>query len=204
LAEEIEAIKKRKGGSIITVYDGSFKRPAGPFFVYIFTTESPLVVMEDAEAKVKVGDIECNGHIISVQGSEVAVALDRYFDQTIPEAKLSSDRSALLEVLRKRFQEVLNGQRSLDTRLGQRLFGFSSATAGADAGDLSLPASDCVLNNEQIEAIRAACGSDVHFIWGPPGTGKTRITIGFLIAVLLRRNLRVLVVSHTTLRRTTR
>lgn len=50
LAEEIEAIKKGKG-SIITVYDGSFVRCEGPFFVYCFTTESPLVVMEDADAK---------------------------------------------------------------------------------------------------------------------------------------------------------
>jgi hypothetical protein len=117
LAEEIEAIKKGKGGSIITVYDGLFVRREGPFFVYKFTTESPLVVMEDADAKVKVGDIECNGQIISVHGSEVAVAIERDFGPTIPEAKLSTDRSALLEALRKRFAEVLSGQRSLDTRL---------------------------------------------------------------------------------------
>jgi hypothetical protein len=52
LAEEIEAIKKGRGGSIITVYDGSFVRRGGPFFVYIFTTESPLIAIEDAETTV--------------------------------------------------------------------------------------------------------------------------------------------------------
>ena len=61
---------------------------------------------------------------------------------------------------------------------------------------MNLPPSKAPPNDEQVAAIRAACGSDVHFIWGPPGTGKTQ-TIGFLIAALLRRNLRVLVVSHT-------
>src|SRR5262249_44735164 len=89
-----------------------------------------------------------------------------------------------------------SGQRPLDTRLGERLFGFAAAACGSEAGDLELPSSTCILNEEQTAAIRAACASDIHFIWGPPGTGKTQ-TIGFLIAALLRRNLRILVVSHT-------
>jgi hypothetical protein len=196
LAEEIEAIKKGRGGSIVTVYDGSFVRREGPFFVYIFTTESPLVVMDDAPAEVEVGGERFAGQIISVQGSEVAVGIEHDFGKSITEARLITNLWYLLEALRKRYEEVLNGQRSLDTRLGQRLLGFSSAATCADAGDLHLPPSPCVLNDEQVAAIRAACGSDVHFIWGPPGTGKTQ-TIGFLIAALMRRNLRVLVVSHT-------
>ncbi len=196
LAEEIEAIKKGKGGSIITVYDGSFIRCEGPFCVYIFTTESPLIVMDDAPAEVEVGGQRFAGQIISVQGSEVAVGIEHDFGKTIAAARLITNLWYLLEALRKRFEEVLSGQRFLDTKLSQRLFGLTPGTTRADAGNLNLPPSPCVLNDEQVAAIRAACGSDVHFIWGPPGTGKTQ-TIGFLIAALLRRNLRVLVVSHT-------
>lgn len=196
LAEEIEAIKKGRGGSIITVYDGSFVRHEGPFFVYIFTTESPLIVMDDAPAEIEVGGERFAGQIISVQGSEVAVGIEHDFGKSITEARLITNLWYLLEALRKRYEEVLNGQRTLDTRLGQRLLSFSLAATRDEAGDLNLPPSPCVLNDEQVAAIRAACGSDVHFIWGPPGTGKTQ-TIDFLIAALLRRNLRVLVVSHT-------
>ncbi len=116
LAEEIEKVK---GGSTITVHDGAFVRPEGPFFVYIFTTESPLVVVEDADAKIKVGEVECNGHIVSVQGCEVTVAMGRDFGNTIQKASLCVDRSALLEALRKRYEEVLIGQRPLDTRLAK-------------------------------------------------------------------------------------
>lgn len=196
LTEEIEAIKKGRGGSIITVYDGSFVRREGPFFVYIFTTESPLIVMDDAPAEVEVGGRRFAGHIISVQGSEVAVGIEHDFGETIAEARLITNLWYLLEALRKRYGEVLNGQRTLDTRLGHRVFGFVPATTRVDGGELNLPPSKDPPNDEQLAAIRAACGSDVHFIWGPPGTGKTK-TIGFLIAALLRRNLRVLVVSHT-------
>ncbi len=152
--------------------------------------------MDDAPAEVEVGGQRFAGQIISVLGSEVAVGIEHDFGKSIAEARLITNLWYLLEALRKRLDEVLSGQRPLDTRLGQRLFGFASAASRADAGDLNLPPSHLVLNDEQVAAIRAACGSDVHFIWGPPGTGKTE-TIGFLIAALLRRNLRVLVVSHT-------
>lgn len=196
LAEEIEAIKQGKGGSIITVYDGSFVRREGPFCVYIFTTESPLIVMDDAPAEVEIGGQRFSGQVISVQGSEVAVGIEHDLGPSIPEARLITNLWYLLEALRKRYEEVLTGQRPMDTRLGQRLFGLVAAASRPEAGELNLPPSPCVLNEEQVAAIRAACGSDVHFIWGPPGTGKTQ-TIGFLIAALLRRNLRVLVASHT-------
>lgn len=196
LAEEIEAIKKGRGGSIITVYDGVFVRREGPFFVYAFTTESPLIVMDDAPAEVEIGGGKFAGQIISVQGSEVTVGIEHDFGKAIAEARLITNLWYLLEALRKRYEEVLNGQRTLDSKLAFRLFGFASATTALHSGDLDLPASDRQLNDDQQDAIRRVLGSDVHFIWGPPGTGKTQ-TIGFLIAALVRRNLRVLVASHT-------
>lgn len=196
LAEEIEAIKKGRGGSIIKVYDGVFVRREGPFFVYAFTTESPLIVMDDAPAEVEIGADRFAGQIVSVQGSEVTVAIDHDFGKTIAEARLITNLWYLLEALRKRYEEVLNGQRTLNSKLALRLFGLASATTAVQSGSLDLPASLYQLNEEQQNAIRSVLGSDVHFIWGPPGTGKTA-TIGFLIAALVRQNLRVLVASHT-------
>jgi hypothetical protein len=196
LADEIEKLKKGGGGSIITVFDGYFIRQEGPFYVYVFTTESPLIVMDDAPAEVEVGGQRFEGQVISVQGSEVAVGVVNDFGKTIAQARLITNLWYLLEALRKRFEEVNNGQRTLATRLGQSLFGFAAANVGSDTSELNLPASVSSLNDEQLAAIRSACGSDIHFIWGPPGTGKTK-TIGFLIAAFIRRNLRVLVASHT-------
>ena len=196
LADEIEHLKKGGGGSIITVFDGHFIRQEGPFFVYVFTTESPLIVMDDAPAEVEVGGQRFEGQVISVQGSEVAVGIENDFGKTIAQARLITNLWYLLEALRKRYEEVNSGQRTLTTRLGQSLFGFASPNVGSGTTELNLPASLSSLNDEQLAAIRSACGSDIHFIWGPPGTGKTK-TIGFLIAALIRRNLRVLVASHT-------
>jgi hypothetical protein len=174
LAEEIEAIKKGRGGSIITIRDGVFLRREGPLFVYIFATESPLIVMDDAPAEVQIGGQKVAGQIISVQGSEVAVGIEADFGKRIAEARLITNLWYLLEALRKRYEEVLNGQRTLDTHLAQRLFGIMPANVRTDSGELNLPASPSSLNDEQVSAIRAACGGDVHFIWVHPAPVRLR------------------------------
>jgi hypothetical protein len=52
------------------------------------------------------------------------------------------------------------------------------------------------LNDSQRRAIRLCCDSNVAFVWGPPGTGKTR-TISHIVSELLARGLRVLLTSTT-------
>ncbi len=57
---------------------------------------------------------------------------------------------------------------------------------------------DYNLNDDQKNSIRKALGSQVCYIWGPPGTGKTT-TIGALVNECVLRGKRVLVVSHTNI-----
>ena len=52
------------------------------------------------------------------------------------------------------------------------------------------------LNLSQNEAVSKTLGSELSFIWGPPGTGKT-YTLTHLLYELIKRNKRVLVVSTT-------
>ena len=196
LEDEIAAIKRGRGGSIVTVHDGRFVRREGPFFVYVFSTESPLIVMDDAPAEVEIDGQRFSGQIVSVQGSEVAVGIENDCGKSIAEARLITNLWYLLEALRKRYEEVLAGKRNLDTRLPQKAFGFTAAQIGREEGQLNLPPSEKPPDADQQEAIRKALASDVSFIWGPPGTGKTT-TISFLLAALVNRGLRVLMVSHT-------
>jgi hypothetical protein len=71
-----------------------------------------------------------------VQGSEVAVGIEHDFGKSIAEARLITNLWYLLEALQKRYEEVLAGRRSLDTQLGQRLFGLAAAASRSEAGDL--------------------------------------------------------------------
>ncbi|HWP63730.1 MAG TPA: AAA domain-containing protein [Candidatus Binatia bacterium] len=67
----------------------------------------------------------------------------------------------------------------------------AAADAAPAAGSLG-PASP---NRWQEAAIEACCQAPLHFVWGPPGTGKTR-TLGALVARLAARGESVLVVAH--------
>lgn len=59
---------------------------------------------------------------------------------------------------------------------------------------------DCInnygLNISQVAAIRKAIHQDITFIWGPPGTGKTK-TIGALASLLVTQGYRVLITAPT-------
>lgn len=52
------------------------------------------------------------------------------------------------------------------------------------------------LNASQRRAVEQCCQSDLAFVWGPPGTGKTR-TLGHVVTELLHHGYRVLVTSTT-------
>ena len=52
------------------------------------------------------------------------------------------------------------------------------------------------LNSSQQRAVQLCCDTNVAFIWGPPGTGKTR-TISQVVAELLAQGNRVLLTSTT-------
>ncbi len=52
------------------------------------------------------------------------------------------------------------------------------------------------LNESQFRAVNLCSQSDTAFVWGPPGTGKTR-TLAAVLAELLARGTRTLVVSTT-------
>jgi hypothetical protein len=73
------------------------------------------------------------------------------------------------------------------TLFGQRLPRTSPMAEGA-----ALPE----LNDSQRRAVRLCRDSTLAFVWGPPGTGKTR-TLGHIVIDLVNQGMRVVVTSTT-------
>ena len=73
-----------------------------------------------------------------------------------------------------------------------RLFGKYSPSF--DEQTLDLPHRE--LNASQVRAVELCCRSNLAFVWGPPGTGKT-MTLGHIVTELLHQGYRVLVTSTT-------
>lgn len=106
-------------------------------------------------------------------------------------ADLTFDPTWLLEALDERLARMEDdpGDYHVDTTL--RLFG----AAFAETGDADVVPGDEGLNPSQRAALRRVAGSQAQFVWGPPGTGKTRL-LGETGAVLAGEG-RILVAATT-------
>src|SRR4030042_3008079 len=91
LDEEINAIKRGKGGSIVKVFNGRFLREVSGLFVYIFNLENFLAVLDDSPAEIEIRGKRYPAQVLLTQGLEVEIGIEHNFGQVIPEAKLQTN-----------------------------------------------------------------------------------------------------------------
>lgn len=188
LREEIEAARRASSSAAVELLSGRRIGQRGASVQYVFLVETALNLPDDSPADLHVPSLRqtLEATIVSVEGLSVTVSVPIDIGEFVPRARLQSDLTHLLRTLIDRI-EVLAAAENL---AGARLLG-QQAPAGAPL-QVALPD----LNPEQIAAVESGLGRDTTFVWGPPGTGKTR-TIGALGAELHRRERSALLVSHT-------
>jgi hypothetical protein len=107
----------------------------------------------------------------------------------LPSAKLVLNETELLRLLKEQVLEMATGS---EFGLVSKVFDISTAHVGrAPCPELRPP-----LDDEKRQVIEQCLGSEVTFVWGPPGTGKTH-TIAALAAASAELGERLLVTSHT-------
>jgi len=196
LDEEIEAIKRGKGGSIVKIFNGRFLREITGLFVYVFHLENFLVALEESPAEIEIHGSSYPAQVLLTRGLEVEIGTEHFCGQFISEAKLKTNLWYLLELLKKKYAECQSGSTKVDFHLSEVIFagqyGDSKSTSQAEihySMGINPP------NESQKQAIEASFTSELAIIWGPPGTGKTK-TIAEAIEAHLNAGRRVLLVSH--------
>ena len=130
---------------------------------------------------------EVDGEVATRNDRELVVALAEDVGPLVEHAVLIADASFLLERLAVALED---DDLPLNLDLVARVLGgapIASATAEIETGEL---------NAEQARAASLAAGSEVTFVWGPPGTGKTT-TVAYVVAAHARAGRSVLLVSNT-------
>ncbi len=225
LDEEITAIKRGKGGSIVKVFNGRFLREVSGLFLYMFNLENFLAVLDDSPAEIEIRGNRYPAQVLLTQGLEVEIGIERFCGQHISEAKLQTNLWYLLELLKKKFAEIQNGTNNA-IGLSEALFnnqsviknGFENIVVCRNCGTKNrignrgpsqvpicgkckqeirphYSSSTKPPNDPQKRAIESSFFSQLAVIWGPPGTGKTK-TIAQAIEAHLNAGRRVLLVSH--------
>lgn len=195
IAIEIDALKKGKGGSIVTVYNGELIRQTLDLFIYQFTLENFLIALDDTPAYIEVNGKEYDCEIISIIGQQVQIAIKQKLADRIPVAKIKTNTWYLLERLRKKYEDNLNTQSRFEN--SNKLFqGDRSKIDGGNFNtSYSINGKDHP-NPYQHKAIESSINDFLSIIWGPPGTGKTQ-TIAKAIESHLNLGRKVLLLSHS-------
>lgn len=196
LAEEVQAIKKKGGSLQLPLTAGEFVKREGEAWIYRFPVRSEHPLRDDAAISLRIGEEpEASGYIISFQGGVLMVAVSRDCGPSIPSAKLVVDDSFLVARLRERLLEVLAGKANFDLESAERVVtGKCKPLVMADPSPRVF--FDGRLNKEQRDVVRRALGSELCYLWGPPGTGKTT-TLARIVEAHLRAGHSVLLVSNT-------
>lgn len=196
LGLEIAAVRKRGSTCLIEVIGGKRVEKTPAFALYEFPMKDDLKLHEDSPIKLRFQDKEVEGAIVSLYEAILTISLQEDLGEEIPFAQITIDTSFLLERLQKRLKEVQAGTAQFHGELADKLLHPETAVVGEQEPPVGVAVSQPPLNDEKNLLIRKALGSELLFVWGPPGTGKTT-SLAHVVEGFYRQNLSVLLVSNT-------
>ena len=193
---ETAKIKERGSSTQIELRGGEKMGTAENKFLYRFPLQEELKhLRDDTPVRVIHDREEVEGNVVSVARGSVTVALEADLGPKIAMVRLITDDSFLIAKLREKLEDVEKETTHFNHQLAASVIG-----AGVPECDIKEPApqvfGDAALNEKQEAAVRLAFGSNTSFIWGPPGTGKTK-TLAHVVEAHYRAGHSVLIVSNT-------
>jgi len=191
LEEEIEAARHHASSTAIHLVSGRRVAQIGTHYQYVFSLENALDLPGDAPGDLRVPDSAqpLDVIVVSVEGLTITLSVPKDLGAFVPTARLQSDPTFLMRTLIKRIESLSNTANDV----GERIRGILPVSGQPASVELMND-----LNDSQLQAVASSLGRNTTFIWGPPGTGKTK-TIGTIAEQLYRQNRSVLLVSHTNI-----
>jgi superfamily I DNA and/or RNA helicase/ssDNA-binding Zn-finger/Zn-ribbon topoisomerase 1 len=188
---------KQEGSSQLTIRNGRFLNSIGENFLYEFSLDFFQDIEPDAEVEIRVKRENATGKVVAVTDKIIQVQINKNLGSVIPEGRLVISSYYLLQLLIDKLKAVESGEFTL-TDFAEKAFGIKSASINIEE-EYVIPDSKTIrANKSQEAAIRLSLGSEVSFIWGPPGTGKTK-TIARIIEGFINMGKSVLLLSHTNI-----
>lgn len=197
--EEIDAVRadlERRGlAGPIPVATGTRAAGAGRTGSYEWTLpRGRFVIRTDDAVTIETDGVTALGVVVRFDAGRrvIRIATETALGSRPGPAELTFDPTWLLEALDDRLARMEDDPADYHVDTVLRLFGRAFGETGeADVSD----GASAGLNRSQAAALRRVAGSRAQFVWGPPGTGKTRL-LGHAGALLASEG-RVLVAATT-------
>ena len=195
---ELERREHRSLHREAKVRDGRLERAESGRFVYCFTLDSQKPPCKPrATVQLTVQGSVYQAVCEKVSRDAISLSLSTTLGHRVGSARLASDEPDLLRVVTERLKEVKLGEGipGWSRELAHRMLRLDGRELPSNGHGYEISSIE-PLTQDQRRAVETCISRDISFVWGPPGTGKTR-TLGALIAHYFRQNKRVLVVSNT-------
>ena len=204
IEDEIVAVERDVAGSIevaeakrLHVGPGGALYTARAELTVPLAPETPIVLLTATNRS--------RGKLVAVEDFDVLVHLDNDVGLSLKQARITTEPAFILEALRDRLARLAQpNDRALPT-VGSAgaLTGAEPVTSGSDQATADRTAADLEQiddpalhpNAAQLRAMSRVAGSNLHFVWGPPGTGKTA-ALAQIARMLADLGDRVLVLAH--------
>jgi len=183
---------KKQGYSQIKIKNGELINISSGNYIYRFEMEFLQEIDADTDIEIRINNQSTNGKVTSLTDKFIEIAIDANLGEHISEAILVISNYFLLEKLSERLRQVKNGEIS-HSEVAEKILKLEDAKLNFDKS-YKIPPRKGKLNESQEKALRLSLGSEVTYIWGPPGTGKTQ-TIASIIEGFLFQNQSVLLIS---------
>lgn len=184
---------QKNDSSSYELKEGVFQGQLHGEFLYEFNISYFDAETESAETSLKFKGKTHQVKIFSVdpvKGS-ISLAVREHLGNHLPKAEMIVSTAHYLEKMAERLTEVKVGNIKLSD-LSTKILHPSTARIGYR----ELTIEKRKLNKYAEAAARHALGSEVSFVWGPPGTGKTTL-LSSIIQQLMQDEQSILLLSHT-------
>ena len=169
--------------------------------VYTFVLDDNDKINEGSRVQVHFKATKYSGQIIQITNITpriMYIQIDGDLGKTIDFCEIEQDDAALYDALLERYSIEMDQK---DDRAIKKV-GCNFSTADrvlrneADNIEHRISVSSSELNSDQYNFIQKALSHDISYLWGPPGTGKTKC-LGGMITALYDASERSVITSNT-------
>ncbi|MDX1577065.1 MAG: AAA domain-containing protein, partial [Gemmatimonadota bacterium] len=195
VAAVTEDLARRRLERPVPALSGRAKGEAGGAHRYAFQIAGGIYdIRAEDRVRIRAGGREATGVVLGFERGLglVRVLVPEWLGERLDGAELEFDPTWLLRELAARLLEIAEDPETFFPQTVLGLLGRRPPRLGVAEPAL---ATSRDLNEPQLSALRRLLGSDAQLVWGPPGTGKSRLVAR--AALELAREGRVLVAATT-------
>lgn len=181
----------------ITAKNGVLVNSTGNMFIYKFELENSEDMPDDTLVDIVLNGQRLKATIISSRGIEIMIAFENDNGSNIAQIRIEISNANLLKSLKQLLEKIKNNVIQINENIILKLFG-SIEPLISNNNNTFLPPLTFNLDDYQKRTIENTVNSEISFIWGPPGTGKT-IVIAILTKMFVENGNSVLVTSNTNI-----